>query len=392
MSGGEELPDVAWLAALAGLDGMGPSRLAHLLAGRHPRAAWEALAAGRLRPEDVASPGRRAPAPAVLERWRAGAARVDVARSWERYAAAGIGVVTAADPGFPQVLRADPEAPHVLFQRGALDVLGAPAVAVVGTRRCTATGRAVADELGRDLSAAGVSVISGLALGIDGAAHAGALAANGAPPVGVVATGLDVVYPRRHAGLWRDVAAAGVVLSEYPLGTAAEPWRFPARNRLVAALADVVVVVESHARGGSLHTVESALDRDRTVMAVPGSVRSPASAGTNALLAAGAVPARDAEDVLVALGLSGGAGAAEASAREPTPPAGDAGVVLDALGAEPATMEHLANRLDVPLGPLAVHLTTLEQEGWVVRTGPWYERSRPRPGPVASSVVPRGSS
>jgi DNA processing protein len=214
-------------------------------------------------------------------------------------------------------------------------------------------------------------VVSGLALGIDGAAHAGALAGP-TPPAAVVATGLDVVYPRRHVELWRAVGERGVLLSEYPLGVWPERWRFPARNRIIAALADVVVVVESHERGGSMHTVESALERGRTVMAVPGSVRSPASAGTNALLAAGSPPARDATDVLVALGLD-----AEVWERaSPAVPDGDAGRVVEAVGWEPSTLEQVADRLGAPLGPVAVHLLDLERDGWVHQEAGWYQRRR----------------
>ena len=139
------------------------------------------------------------------------------------------------------------------------------------------------------LSAAGVSVISGLALGIDGAAHEGACAA-GTPPVAVVAGGLDDPYPRRHARLWARVAEHGAIVSESPAGVGTEKWRFPTRNRLLAALSDVVVVVESRPGGGSRHTVDAALARGVAVGAVPGSIRSPTSEGTNALLAEGAFP------------------------------------------------------------------------------------------------------
>ena len=178
-----------------------------------------------------------------------------------------------------------------------------PRVAIVGTRRCTRYGFDLARELGADLAAAGVQVVSGLALGIDGAAHRGALdAAGGAPPIGVVASGLDVVYPRAPPAAVGGGRHRGSLLSECPLGTAPEAWRFPARNRIIAALADAVVVVESAGAGGSMYTVEEALARDRPVLAVPGSVRSAASAGTNRLLAEGAGVARDADDVLAAIG------------------------------------------------------------------------------------------
>src|SRR5204862_479680 len=155
----------------------------------------------------------------------------------------------------------------------------------------------VARQLGRELAAHGVAIVSGLAIGIDGSAHEGALAAKAAPPVGVVGSGLDVVYPKRHRHLWDAVAAAGVLLSEAPMGAVPERWRFPARNRILAALSDVVVVVESHAAGGSMHTVRAAIDRGIPVMAVPGSMRNPAAAGTNQLLSEGVPPARDPDDI-----------------------------------------------------------------------------------------------
>jgi DNA processing protein len=357
-----ELPATAWLAALASLPGMGPARLAGVTSGRSMLAAWQAVARGAVHgiPEGVA------------RQWRSAAAATDVAELWRAHTAAGVRVLAPGDDGWPSALVDDPEPPSVLFARGDPAVLDRPRVAVVGTRRCSYAGREVARSLGRDLADADVCVVSGLAIGIDGAAHAGALA-GAAPPVGVVATGLDVVYPRRHAELWQAVAARGLVLSEYPLGVWPERWRFPARNRIIAGLADVVVVVESHERGGSMHTVESALERDRVVMAVPGSVRSPASAGANALLAAGSPPARDATDVLVALGLEAGTWARSPAA---TGPGGDAGLVLDAAGWEPSTLDQIAERVGAPLGPVAVHLSELVADGWLVQRAGWYERVR----------------
>ena len=180
-------------------------------------------------------------------------------------------------------------------------------MAIVGTRSATPYGRQVASELGSDLAAAGVIVVSGLARGIDGAAHAGALRERGAasaPPVAVVGTGLDIVYPATNRELWEAVASRGAILSEAGLGTKPHPGVFPARNRIIAALSDVVVVVESHRGGGSLYTAEAAARRSIPVCAVPGSVKSRASQGTNELLVDGCAPVRDAEDVLVAISLA----------------------------------------------------------------------------------------
>lgn len=361
------LPDAAYAGALAGLPGMGPARLRPLLERWPAPEVWR-----RIVDADVPQL-----APDLLARWSASARAADVEAQWATTGRLGLHVLTPASRAWPSVFADDPEPPAVLFADGDPAVVQAPCVAIVGTRRCTHGGRQIARQLGHDLAEAGVCVVSGLALGIDGAAHTGALAAHGGvPPAGVVATGLDVVYPRGHRELWDAVAGVGVLLSEGPPGTTPERWRFPARNRIIAALADVVVVVESRSHGGSLHTVESALERDRTVMAVPGSVRSPASEGTNALLAAGCAPCRDAGDVLVALGLEGNAPPARRSPPGGPPPDGDRGQVLEAIGWEPVTLEQLADRLDVPLGPLSVHLSALELEGWVTATGGWIERAR----------------
>ncbi|MDZ7733783.1 MAG: DNA-processing protein DprA [Acidimicrobiia bacterium] len=232
-------------------------------------------------------------AAAVGREWGDAHRGLDPGRLWERHVAAGVAVVGPDAPGWPEVLRDDPEPPVLLFAQGDLATLAGPRVAVVGsTPGAVATGATWRSSSAARWRAAGVGVVSGLALGIDAAAHAGALEAGARPPVAVVATGLDVVYPRRNGPLWRRVASRGVLLSEYPLGVPPLPWRFPARNRLVAALADVVVVVESHARGGSLYTVDEAARRDRPVLAVPGSVHSPASRGALDLLADGCPGAR----------------------------------------------------------------------------------------------------
>ena len=367
-------PEAAWVAALAGLPGMGPVRLAALLDTWPATEAWDRVAAGGV--HQVASVVQRSRGlrPEVAAAWAVAARDVDVAGSWARHRAAGVVVLVPGADGWPSSLDDDPEPPAVLFVRGDPAALARPAVAIVGTRRCTPTGRAVATELGRDLAAAGVCVVSGLALGVDGAAHTGALAdPRGAPPVAVVGTGVDVSYPRAHAALAERVAAAGAVVSEYPLGTPPAAWRFPARNRIIAGLCDVLVVVESARTGGSMHTVDAAIERGRPVLAVPGSVRNPAAAGTNDLLSAGCAPARDATDVLVALGLG-----TVPVVRPPETAAAvstDQALVLDALGWDASSLEQVADRLGEPLGPVALHLAELVETGTVVRTGAWYTRT-----------------
>ena len=378
---GERLPLEAFGAALAALPALGPARLAALLDTWAADEAWARVIEGRAmrheRVESICRPRRAG----IASEWGRAARATDVRALWSGYAAHDVGVHVLGHPGYPAALAEDDDPPRVLFHRGDLEALDGTRVSIVGTRRCTRYGHDLAREFGGGLARAGVRVVSGLALGIDGAAHQGALEAGadgGAPPVGVVGSGLDVTYPRAHAGLWAEVARSGVLLSEAPLGAVPEPWRFPARNRIIAALGSVVVVVESHPRGGSRHTVDEAASRGRPVLAVPGSVRSPASALTNELLAEGCHPARDVTDVLVALGLStsvGGTacGGACPPERRPTPDALGSSI-LDALGWDAASLDELAARTAQPPARLSVGLSRLERDGWVEVRGGWWER------------------
>jgi DNA processing protein len=360
-------------AALAGLPKMSFGRLGALLAAAPAAAAWAGVSADR---GFVARALGGDTAPFAGD-WARAARRVDLAAIGRAHESAGVAVHLLGDADYPQALAADHEAPAVLFSRGDVGALTRPTVAVVGTRSATHYGQDVAAELARDLARAGVVVVSGLALGIDAAAHQGALAAAGAPPVGVVASGLDVVYPGRHARLWDQVATSGALLSESPLGTAAAAWRFPLRNRIIAAIAQVVVVVECHRRGGALHTVEAAIERGRLVMAVPGSVRSPASEGTNALLADGCQPVRDTDDVLAALDLErAGRSAALPAFRQPELTA-EEDTVLAALEWQPVGTDEVMRRTDMTLEAVAVVLERLEELG-VARGGDGYwERDDP---------------
>jgi DNA processing protein len=286
--------DETHAAALAGLPGMNPRRLVRLLDGFTPVLAWQAVAAGA-HPGD---PDRR---------FGPAARRTDVREVAERHVELGVRVLLPGCHGYPSALVGDPGAPAVLFALGdPMRLEGKPRVAIVGTRSATHYGRRVAAELAGSLTADGVSVVSGLASGIDAAAHAGALRAtcsDPAPPIAVVGTGPDVIYPSSNRELWGLVTRRGVLFTEAALGTQPHRGVFPARNRMIAALSDVVVVVESHRRGGAIYTVEAAVRRSIPVCAVPGSVHSRASDGTNALLADGCAPVRDADDVLTALSL-----------------------------------------------------------------------------------------
>jgi DNA processing protein len=372
-AGAADLPAEAFAVALVGLPGMGPSRLAAVLAAAPPHVAWRQVVRGHSWSEPAVRTALGHHHTTVTDAWRQAAAAIDVAAVWRRLPGLDVAVDLLGTAGYPSALAGDVEPPAVLFHRGATGVIDGPRVAIVGTRRCSPTGVGMALELGRDLAAAGVAIVSGLAAGIDGAAHRGALAANAAPPIGVVGSGLDVVYPRGQAALWRAVAEAGVLLSEAPPGAAPARWRFPARNRIIAALADLVVVVESHRRGGSLHTVDEADRRAIDVLAVPGSVRNPAAAGTNDLLAEGRAPVCSADDVLVALGLGAGRRRGSSADRRAEPEAADR-PVLEAVGWQPATLDHLVLRTGLDLGRLSLALERLCAAGWVARHGGWYER------------------
>jgi DNA processing protein len=375
-----QLPEEAFALALASTASIGPSTLRGLLWSELPSTAW----AKRHRPSAGAA-GEASDAADAEDT----ADTAAVEKMWEEHQRLGIAVVLPTSPDYPSRLGGDPHAPGVLFCLGRPAVLKqGPTVALVGTRAPTRYGIGVAAQFGAELSAAGVSVVSGLALGIDGAAHEGACGA-GAPPIAVVAGGLDRPYPQRHARLWGRVAEEGAIVSESPAGGRTEKWRFPARNRLLAALSDVVVVVESRHHGGSRHTVDAAAARGIPVGAVPGSIRSAASEGTNALVADGAFPACSVADVLVALSLAG--------AVLPRPDAGgttsprsrrsasavdelvhlgrEQRVVYEALTQDPTSLDELARLSGLGLPALCAALEQLAHAGLAHDAGGWWERA-----------------
>lgn len=363
-----DLPDEAWVVALARLPEVGPSRLRALLALDEPAAVWNRLLERTL---DVSTLGRVVEPSALADRWLQVASALDVDGYWRAHVDAGVGVAVHGSPAFPALLAEDDDAPAVVFWSGDPDVLAGSAVAVVGTRRATQYGLDLANDLGRELAANGVAVVSGLARGIDAAAHAGVFDADGAPPIAVVGSGLDRVYPRDNAALWRRVAERGVVLSEHPLGTPPTAWQFPARNRIIAALSQVVVVVESQRTGGALGTALEAARRGRAVLSVPGPVGSPSSEGTNQLLFDGCGPARGVDDVLLALG------------REPTrrratesrpPPNGTAADLLENIPWTPTPIERVVDATGLGVGDVMVALQSLSNDGWVSMRGSWVER------------------
>lgn len=366
------IPDVAYAAALAGLPSMTVWRLAALLAGRSGEAGWR-MAAGFDPPS--AAVARLLTAHGEASRLAAECRAVSVAGVWQRCLDLGVWVMRLGDTAYPAVLAGDLLPPPVLFGRGDAGVLDGRRASIVGTRSGSAAGRSFAAQIGFELAEAGVSVVSGLARGIDGAAHQGALSALRAGaqgrPVGVVACGLDVVYPREHHGLYAAVAEAGVLLSEVPPGTQPRPFRFPQRIRIVAALGEVVVVVESRHKGGSLITVDEATRRGTPVMAVPGAVCNPAAGGVNGLLRDGALIVTESADVLAVLSIHHDRPRAEAPA--PTVH----GALFTACAGGPRTIEQLVLVTGLGLTEVSVAAQALVAGGWLSDDGGWYETRQP---------------
>ncbi len=299
--------------------------------------------------------------------------RFDPVAARDRITAAGLTAVCRCDDAYPERLRDLPDPPAVLHVAGDLACVGgSDSVAIVGARRATSYGLTVARDLGARLSATGVTVVSGLALGVDSAAHAGALE-GGAAPVAVLAGGADRPYPASKRQLHASVRAAGAVVSELPPGFGIHRWAFVARNRLIAALAQVVVVVEATRRSGSLTTADLGAEIGRTVAAVPGRVTCAVATGTNELIRDGAVLVREVADVLEALteltGATYDAQRARGSGLE-----ADLARLLEAVGAGHSTLPMLASHGFDPRAALA-GLGELESAGLIRRGfGGRYER------------------
>lgn len=322
--------------------GSNPDMLRRLVA----ESGWSA-AIRRLRSSSKTSPAVRA------------ALDVDVDTRLERLAAIDVELVAEDDDRYPASLIDLPDRPLWLFVRGDLpETFG---VAVVGSRRATRYGLDVARTVGSRAAAAGWPVISGLAAGVDTAAHSGAVDTNGVTSA-VLGSGIDVWYPRRNRVLGEAIlAGGGAVVSEFPPGTGPEPWRFPARNRIISGLAGVVIVVEAAVRSGALITARLALEQGRSVMAVPGDLSRETSAGTNLLIRDGAYPLTDldglVEELEFVMGPAPGGSVPEAA------DAFDA--LLTLIGPTSVPIDDLAARAGLPIDRLLVRLTHLELSGAV---------------------------
>jgi DNA processing protein len=292
--------------------------------------------------------------------------RVDVAAELDRMSTHGVRLLALGTTDYPQSLTNIPDPPHLLYIRGTLEPRDSNAVGIVGSRHGTAYGRRMAERLAADLGRAGFTVISGLARGVDGAAHRGALQAGGRT-LAVLAGGLSKIYPPEHKDLAEEVRAAGALLTESAMAMEPMAAMFPARNRIISGLARAVIIVEAAEQSGALITARHAAEQGRTVFAVPGPVDSPASAGSNALIRQGAILCRSAEDVTEELdGVR-----SKSSASRPVEPPKDLDDLQrrawELLAEQPRHLDELTQQLAVPVAQVSAALLTLEMRKLVRR-------------------------
>ncbi len=302
-------------------------------------------------------------------------AQVDATLEWATQP--GNHLLTLADAVYPQSLLTIPDPPPLLYAKGRVELLSHPALAIVGSRNATVQGMQNAEQFARTLSQSGLTVVSGLALGIDAAAHLGASAADprSGSTIAVTGTGLDLVYPGRHRALAHRIAEEGCLLSEYPLGTPAIASNFPRRNRLISGLSLGVLVVEAALQSGSLITARSALEQGREVFSIPGSIHSPLSKGCHRLIREGAKLVESANDILEELRWYRPARTPDAHAPAAGGPAGNEAAfahaasarVLHAAGHDPASVDQLAARSELAVPEVQAALLALELEGRIER-------------------------
>jgi DNA processing protein len=284
------------------------------------------------------------------------AAGVDAALAWA--ALPGNAIVALGDDAYPPLLLETPDPPALLYVRGRVELLTARAFAIVGSRNGTAQGLANAESFARTLSRAGLTIVSGLALGIDAAAHRGALDGPGAT-IGVLGTGIDIIYPARNADLFAALVERGAIVSEFPLGTPPAAANFPRRNRVISGLARGVLVVEAALDSGSLITARLAAEQGRDVFAVPGSIHSPLSKGSHALIKQGAKLVESAQDVLEELGVVASTPIPSRDMPEETH------ALLRHMGHDPCNVDTLCGRSGLTADVVSAMLLQLELEGRV---------------------------
>jgi len=327
----------------------------------------EILAASRASLSGVAGPE-------LAERIERGANRAALERTLDWLREPGRALIAWGDDAYPQALLSITDPPPVLYFCGRPEFLNRPSLAIVGSRNATPQGLETAEAFATAASAAGLTIVSGLALGIDAAAHRGGLAGTGSS-IAVIGTGIDRVYPAANRALAQRLAESGGLVSEFALGTPPLPANFPRRNRVISGLSRGVLVVEATLASGSLITARFAAEQGRDVLAIPGSIHSPFSKGSHRLIKDGAKLVETVQDVLEELGVSAAATVISRAPKSETD--GRAKIVLEALGHDPAGVDALSDRSGLPAEAVCVALVELELEGLVaILPGGMYQRLR----------------
>jgi DNA processing protein len=291
---------------------------------------------------------------------------VELDAIWEKIAGQGIQILTSDDEAYPARLREIEQPPPVLYVRGEWLPEDHFAVSIVGTRRVTAYGRQVTEQLSASLASRGITIVSGLARGVDAVAHSAALQAGGRTAA-VLGSGVDRIYPPENRGLADRIMERGALLSDYPLGTAPDSGNFPPRNRIISGLSVATVVIEAGETSGALITAEFAAEQGREVFAVPGSILAPQSKGANKLIQNGALPLLSPDDVLQALNLT--RVGQQQSARKILPANAVESRLMDALGSEPLHVDEIRNQTGLPVEKVSAALVMMELKGMVRQVG-----------------------
>ncbi|MBI1854873.1 MAG: DNA-protecting protein DprA [Chloroflexi bacterium] len=319
--------------------------------------AWQAS------PDELRAAGL---GPKVIERFLEIRKSVDLDKLWDKIAAQGIQILTWDDENYPPRLKEIEQPPPVLYVRGSVLTEDHFAVAIVGTRKVTSYGRQVTEELSAFLAANGITVVSGLARGVDAVAHSAALKAGGRT-VAVLGSGVDRIYPPENRALAEQMMSRGAVVSDYPVGSAPESSNFPPRNRIISGLSMAVVVVEAGETSGALITAEFAAEHGREIFAVPGSILAPQSKGTNKLIQNGALPLLTPQDIMQALNLT--RVGEQKAARKILPADAVEAQLLNLLNHEPIHVDEIRNQTGLPVEKVSAALVMMELKGMVRQVG-----------------------
>ncbi len=304
--------------------------------------------------------------PKIIENLQKIRSQVSLEQVWNRIQAQGIEVLTWDDPTYPPMLKEIDQPPPVLYMRGSLQPTDEWAVAIVGTRRVTPYGRQVAEEIANALAQSGITVVSGLAIGVDTFAHQAAIRAGGRT-LAVLGSGVDVIYPNSNRRLADEIIGQGALLSDYAPGTGPEATNFPPRNRIISGLARAVVVVEAGETSGALITASFANEQGRDVFAVPGSIYGPQSKGTNRLIQQGAAPLLSPQDVLEAINVT--MIVEHKAARVNLPADATEAALHKILSSEPMHVDEILQQSNLPVDKVSAALTMMELKGMVRQVG-----------------------